>query len=80
MFGLVQNRLTKNVEAVHRMLGSRSVPDLLAIQGDLVRDTVWQVLATNKHIMERSLRLTEEAVQAIQVHADQSSTPIRRAA
>ena len=80
VFGLVQNRLTKNVEAVYRILGSRSVPDLLAIQGDLVRDTVWQVLATNKHIMERSLRLTEEAVQAIQVHADQSGTPIRRAA
>jgi phasin family protein len=80
VFGLVQDRLTKNVEAVARFLGSRSVPDLLAIQGDLARDTVWQVLTTQKHMAELSLRITEEAVRAIQAQPNQSGTQIRRAA
>ena len=80
VFGLVQDRLAKNVEAVNRILCSRSVPDFLAIQGDLARDTVWQVLATNKHMTELSLRITEEAVRAIQAHANPSGPQIRRAA
>jgi len=80
VFGLVQNRLAKNVEAVNRILGSRSVPDFLAIQGDLARDTVWQVLDMNKHMTELSLRITQEAVRAIQAHANPSGPQIRRAA
>ena len=80
VFGLVQDRLAKNVEAVNRILCSRSVPDFLAIQGDLARDTVWQVLDMNKHMTELSLRITQEAVRAIQAHANPSGPQIRRAA
>jgi len=56
------------------------VPDFLAIQGDLARDTVWQVLDTNKHLAELSLRIMQEAVRAIQAHANPSGPQIRRAA
>jgi phasin family protein len=80
VFGLVQNRLTRTVEAVHRILGSRSVPDCLAIQGDLVRDSFWQVLDTNKRLTELSLRIMNEAIQAICAQADPSANQIRRAA
>src|SRR3954451_16795704 len=52
VFGLVQDRLTKNIEAVNRIVGSRSVQDLVAVQSDLVRDGLQQVIDTNKRISE----------------------------
>jgi hypothetical protein len=36
VFGLVQDRLQKNVEAVSRIAGVRSVQDFVAVQSDLV--------------------------------------------
>jgi len=45
-----------------------------------ITDTVWQVLVINKHMAELLLRLTEEAVRAIQAHPNQSGTQTRRAA
>src|SRR4029453_6123829 len=40
---LVQDRLEKNVEAVNRLAGCRSVQDFVAVQSDLVRDGLSQV-------------------------------------
>src|SRR4051812_1246107 len=37
VFGLVQDRLTKNVEAVNRIVGTRSVQDFVAVQSELAR-------------------------------------------
>src|SRR3954463_7970099 len=38
VFGLVQDRLQKNIDAVSRIAGTRSVQDFVAVQSDLVRD------------------------------------------
>src|SRR3954464_13024451 len=61
VFGLVQDRLTKNVEAVNRIAGVRSVQGFVAVQSDLARDTLQQVIDTNKRIAEVSLRIAEVA-------------------
>ena len=37
VFGLVQDRLQKNVEALSRIAGTRSVQDFVAVQSDLGR-------------------------------------------
>jgi len=66
VFGLVQDRLTKNVDAVSRIAGTRSVQDFVAVQSDLARDTLQQVIDTNKRIAEVSLRTADEAARAIQ--------------
>ncbi len=66
VFGLVQDRLQKNIEAVNRIAGTRSVQDFVAVQSDLVRDGLQQVIDTNKRIAEVSLRTADEAAQAIQ--------------
>src|SRR5215203_7299497 len=66
VFGLVQDRLTKNVDAVSRLAGTRSVQDFVAVQSDLARDTLQQVIDTNKRIAEVSLRTADEAARAIQ--------------
>ena len=47
VLGLVQDRLTKNIDGLSRLAGCRSVQDFVAVQSDLVRDCLQQVIDTN---------------------------------
>src|SRR3954453_23470766 len=77
---LVQDRLQKNVEAVNRLAGTRSVHDFVAVQSDLMRDGLQQVIDINKRIAKLSVRTADEAARAIQGQADKNANQARRAA
>lgn len=56
---LVQDRLQKNVDGLNRLAGTRSVQDFVAVQSDLARDGLQQVIDTNKRIAELSVRVAD---------------------
>ena len=74
--GFAQDRQAKNIEGFKRLVGCRSVQDLIAVQSDLVRDSFQELIATNKRVAELSVRVANDAATRVQAQA----TGSRRAA
>jgi phasin family protein len=79
-FGLVQQRLTKNIEAFGRLARCRSAQDLVAVQSDLARDSMQRAIETSRRLGEVSVRIAHEAAGIIQAQASINTDRIRRVA
>ena len=78
--GLAQERIRKNIEAVNRIAGCRSVQDVLTVQSELVRDNLQQAIDTSRRVAELSVRVANEAAQTIQAQVDKNTDRVQRAA
>jgi phasin family protein len=75
-FGLAQERLTRSIDDLNRLTRSRSLHDFVAVQSDLVRDNLQQVIDTNRRVAELAARVAEDAARSIQAQGNR----LRRAA
>jgi len=75
-----QERMTKSIDGLNQLAGCRSVQDLVAVQSDLARDTLQQVIETNRRVAAVSLRIADEAAHTIRAQVDKSADTVRRVA
>jgi hypothetical protein len=79
-FGFVQQRVTKNIEGLGRLTHCRSAQDFIAVQSDLARDNMQQVIETSRRLGQVSVRVADEAAGIIQAEASTNTDRIRRVA
>src|SRR3954452_11554938 len=77
---LAQERMTRNMDGLNRLAGCRSVQDFVAVQSDLIRDSLWQIIDTNKRVAELSLHVAEEAAGIVRMQVDKTADTARRVA
>jgi hypothetical protein len=68
-FGLRQERLLKNLDAVNDLLTCRSLPDLVSLQSSLVRQNVEQTIGNSQRLAQLSAQVAQEATRAIMAPA-----------
>jgi hypothetical protein len=78
--GLVQDRLTTDIEAVNHILGSPSVQDFVADQSDPVRERLQEMIDANRRMGELVIRIAEQMGQIIQAQASRNANQPRHAA
>jgi phasin family protein len=79
-FDVMQDRLAKNIDAMNRLAGCRSLQDLLTIQSEITRDRLGDALNSGRRIAEVSLRVADEAAKVIQAQAGRNITEFEDAA
>ena len=65
MLKLSRDRLEKNIDALTTLSRCRSIQDVFALQSSLVRGNLELTLQNNRRFAELSVRLADEASQAI---------------
>src|SRR5215203_3052311 len=75
---LVQERLQKNAEGVTRLAQCRTLPDLAAVQSDLARDNLQQIIDVTRRVAERAMQVADEAGKAIAAETNKAAERFRR--
>src|SRR4051812_36520526 len=77
---LMQERLRKNAEGMTKLAQCRTVPDFAAVQSDLARDNLNQIIDLTRRIAEQSMKVADEAAKTITAETGKSAGRFPRAA
>ena len=77
---LAQDQLRRNLDAFNALLRCRSLPDVVAVQSGLVRDSLELTVTNGRQIAELSVEVASEAAERIRAEAEESAKRVRRAA
>ena len=77
---LMQERLRKNAEGMTKLAQCRTLPDFAAVQSDLARENLNQIIDLTRRIAERSMHVAEEAAKTITGETGKAGGRVSRAA
>ena len=63
--GFTQSRLDENLDRLNALTTCRSIPDFVALQSDLIRENLEEMIDKGQQIMQRSTEVTHEATRTI---------------
>lgn len=75
---LAQDRFAKNLEALNRLTGCRSVQDFVAVQSEIMRDRLGDTVESSRRLAEVSTRVANEAARVMQTEADRNAVTFER--
>jgi hypothetical protein len=64
-FGLRQERLLKNFDAMNELLSCRSVQDVVSLQRSIVRENLKSMIESNQRLVQLTTQVAQEATRAI---------------
>jgi len=77
---LTQQRLQKNTEGLARLAQCRNLQDLAAVQAELVRENLHEIIDNTRRISERSMRVAEDAARTMTAETRKAAGQYPRAA
>jgi phasin family protein len=77
---LAQHRLQKNTEGLARLAQCRNLQDLAAVQTEIARENLQEMIDNSRRIAERSMQVAQDAAQVITAESSKAAERFRRAA
>ena len=77
---LAQQRLQRNAEGLARLAQCRNLQDLAAVQTELVRENLREMIDNTRRISERSVEVASEAARTITAETNKAADRFQRAA
>ena len=78
-FELMQDHMSKNIDAMNRLASCHSLQDFVSVQGDIARDRLGHTVESSRRLATIWLRVADEAARVIQSQAGRNAGEMQKA-